>query len=179
MRKVGGTLLGLGLILLAGCGREQRRAEPALRPPYQAPQSVAPGALSPAVYVSSASSIDLFEIRSSELALQRSNSRRVRDFATTMVEAHKGSGAQLSLAGRRLNLLPSARLSAKHQAMLDQLQSAPDFDAAYRAQQQAVHQEALTIHRTYAARGTSPTLRPVAQAMVPIVERHIRLLRYL
>src|SRR5205085_7842482 len=93
--------------------------------------------------------------------------------------AHKGTSAQLSLAGRRLNLLPSATLDAKRQAMFDALNAAPDFDSLYRQQQLAVHQEALTLHRNYAARGTSPTLRPVAAAMVPVIERHLRLLRYL
>jgi putative membrane protein len=96
-----------------------------------------------------------------------------------MIQAHKGTAAQLSFAGRRLNLLPSAMLDARHQAMLVQLQSAPNFDAVYRQQQMTVHQSALALHRSYEARGSSPTLRPVAAAAVPVIERHLRMLRYL
>ncbi len=96
-----------------------------------------------------------------------------------MIAAHKGTSAQLSFAGRRLNLLPPATLDPKRQALLEQLRSSADFDRLYREQQSTVHVEALALHRSYAARGTSPTLRPVASAMVPIIERHIRLLRYL
>ena len=96
-----------------------------------------------------------------------------------MIQAHRGTSAQLSLAGRRLNLLPSATLDARRQALIDRLQAAPNFDALYKQQQLAVHQDALTLHRNYAARGTSPTLRPVAAAIVPVIERHLRLLRYL
>ena len=130
-------------------------------------------------YFATAAALDLFEIRSAELALQRSSSARTREFATMMMSAHKGTSAQLSLAGRRLNLLPSAALDMKRHAMLDALNASPDFDVLYRQQQLAVHQEALTLQRSYAARGTRPTLKPVAAAMIPIIERHLRLIRYL
>jgi putative membrane protein len=129
--------------------------------------------------VSLAGSIDLFVIRSSELALQRSSSRRIRDFATQEIAAHKGLGSQLSFAGRRLNLLPSATLQPQHQALLERLQAAPNFDATYRQEQLDVHRQALTLHSNYAAAGRSPTLRPVAGAAVPIIQRHLRLIGYL
>jgi putative membrane protein len=96
-----------------------------------------------------------------------------------MISAHKGTSSQLSLAGRRLNLLPSATLSPRYQAMLDSLQAAANFDAVYRQQQTAVHREAVALHSAYAARGTSPTLRPVAAAILPVLQRHQRLLGYL
>lgn len=181
MRNAACKLLALSSVLvLSGCAREERRAAPPPPPPYQAPRVAPPSAApSSAAYVAHAASIDLFEIQSSELALQRSTTQRVRDFASMMIEAHKGTSAQLSLAGRRLNLLPSAQLSAKHQAMLDQLRSAASFDVTYRQQQLAVHQEALALHGNYAERGTSPTLRPVAAAILPVVQRHVRMLRYL
>jgi putative membrane protein len=120
--------------------------------------------------------MDLFVIRSSELALQRSSSARVRDFATRMIEAHKGTSAQLSLAGRRLNLLPSATLQPQHQAMLDALAASSSFDADYVRDQRTVHQRAVALDSAYAARGASPTLRPVAAAALPIEERQLRLL---
>ena len=166
--------------LAVACARDAP-PPPSSPPPYrdQAARRPAAPAPSASAYVSAAAAIDLFEIRSSELALQRSSRRNVHDFATMMVSAHKGTSAQLSFAGRRLNLLPSAMLDPRHQAMFDALQSAANFDAVYRQQQLAVHQEALVLHRSYAARGGSPTLRPVAAAMVPIIERHLRLVRYL
>jgi putative membrane protein len=172
-------LLALSILVLPGCGREQQ--------PPPAPVSAARGAPRPApapaipasAYVADAASIDLFIIKSSELALQRSTNARVREFAEMMIDAHKGTSAQLSLEGRRLNLLPSAILSSRHQAMFDQLQQASDFDSVYRRQQLAVNREALALHGQYAASGTSPTLRPVAAAILPVIERDSRLLQYL
>ena len=166
-------------LMLAGCGRQERAPAPAPAP--RPVQPLAPGRAAPsaAAYVAAASSIDLFEIRSSELALQRSRSAKIREFASMMISAHRGTGAQLSLAGRRLNLLPSSALSPRHQGILHAISVAADFDAAYRAQQRIVHEEALALHSSYAARGASPTLRPVAAAAVPVIQRHMRLLRYL
>jgi putative membrane protein len=115
----------------------------------------------------------------SALARPRARTKRVREFAEMILSIHKGASMQLSLAGRRLNLLPSASLSPTHQALLNQLRAAPDFDSVYRRQQVAVHQDALRIHSNYAALGASPTLRPVAQSLVPVFRRYLRLLRYL
>ena len=131
--------------------------------------------MSASTYVTRAASIDLFVIGSSKLALQRSTSPRVRDFARSEIRSHEGLGAQLSLAGRRLNLLPSATLLPEHQAMLNQLQATSDFDGTYRRQQQAIHQQALTLHASYAARGRSPTLKPVAAAAAQTIRAHLSL----
>ncbi|HEX3423919.1 MAG TPA: DUF4142 domain-containing protein [Sphingomicrobium sp.] len=167
------------IICLAACAREERPSPP---PPYP-PQGALPRpqgtAISEADFVYENGSIDLFAIRSSELALQRSSSARIREFAQTMVEDHKGTAAQLSLEGRRLNLLPSATLRPSEQAMLDSLAASSSFDAEYVRDERIVHQRAIALDSTYLANGRSPTLRPVAAAALPIEQRHMRLIAYL
>lgn len=96
-----------------------------------------------------------------------------------MIADHKGTSGQLSLEGRRLNLLPSATLATGEQAMLDGLQATGQFDADYVRDQRAVHQRLVSIDSAYAASGTSPTLKPVASAALPIEQRHLRLIAYL
>lgn len=178
MRNAGAKLLATTgiLLLLSGCAASES-VTTASGPSRarNAPRNI-PRAPSSASYVASASSIELYEIQSAELALQRAKSRRVRDFAAMVFEAHKGASMQLSLAGRRLNLLPSATLGPAHQAMMVELRSASDFDSAYVKQQIAVHRDALAVHRNYAALGASPTLRPVATSLVPLFQRYLRLL---
>jgi predicted outer membrane protein len=167
------------LLLVAGCAREASQPS---SPPYarRAPPRAAPGpAVTPAQYVAQASSIDLFLIGASEIALRKSSNARTREFAQIEIAAHKGTSAQLSLEGRRLNLLPSAILSARHQEMLNELEQSTDFEALYRRDQLAVHKEAEALHGRYAVSGTSPTLRPVAQVVLPIIQRHLRMLKYL
>jgi putative membrane protein len=96
-----------------------------------------------------------------------------------MIEDHKGTSAQLSLEGRRLNLLPSATLRPSEQVMFDALTSSSRFDADYVRDQRVVHQRAIALDASYAATGSSPTLRPVAAAALPIERRHLRLIAYL
>lgn len=165
-------------LCLAACAREERPVPP----PHPAPGPLpsAPGAgTSEADFVSKSGSIDLFVIKSSELALQRTSSARIRDFAQTMIADHKGLGAQLSLEGRRLNLLPSAILRPSEQAMLDGLAASSRLDADYINDQRIVHQRIVALDSAYAASGRSPTLTPVAGAALPIEQRHLRLIAYL
>jgi predicted outer membrane protein len=63
--------------------------------------------------------------------------------------------------------------------MLDSLGSSSRFDADFVRDQRLVHQQLVSIDSAYAARGRSPTLRPVAAAALPIEQRHLRLLGYL
>ena len=165
-------------LTLAGCATEQPLSTPApaaQRAPV-APRPARPQAITAATYVALAASIDLFVVRSSELALQRSSSARIHEFASQEIAAHNGLGSQLSFAGRRLDLLPSAKLQPQYQALLDRLETAPNFDATYRQEQLQVHRQALALHSNYAAAGRSPTLRPVAKAAIPIIQRHLRLI---
>jgi putative membrane protein len=172
LRKL--AALALPFVLFA-CAREKAPPAPAsvsVSPPHGPP-------ISDAAFVATNGSIDLFAIRSSELALQRSSSARVREFAETMIRDHRGTSGQLSLEGRRLNLLPSATLRAPEQAMLDALQSSGRFDEDYVRDQRTIHSQAVAIDAAYLASGRSPTLRPVAASALPIEQRHQRLLAYL
>ena len=96
-----------------------------------------------------------------------------------MIRDHKGTSGQLSLEGRRLNLLPSASLRPSEQAMLDALQASSRFDEDYVRDQRTIHQKALALDSAYVANGRSPTLRPVAASALPTEQRHVRLLGYL
>lgn len=136
-----------------------------------APVAVAPAMLASA-YVAAAASIDLYEIQAAQLAMERSQDPANRAFAQKTLAAHEGTSAQLSMAGRRLNLLPSATLNPEHQAMLDALKATPDFDHTYRAQQAILHKEGIALHGNFAKTGQSPTLRPVAKNAEDVMRRN-------
>ena len=128
-------------------------------------------ALASAAYVAMAASLDLYEIRSAQLAMERATDPANRAFAQHALTAHEGTSAQLSMAGRRLNLLPRAALVPEHQAMLDALSTTRDFDNTYRAQQKILISEGLALHGAYARNGDSPTLRPVAKNAEDVMRR--------
>ena len=165
--------LGLGTLLLVGCARRQ---PPPPRPvPTRPPIVVAP--VSAAEYVATASSIDLFVIEASRMAESRARNARLRNLAAMLVRDHQGTSAQLSFAGRRLNLLPSAAMAANHRAMLDEINDSADFDAAYVRHMIRVHEAGVRLHGNFARAGDSPTLRPVAELAFPAMRRHLEELR--
>ena len=137
----------------------------------------APVMISTAAYVAAASSIDLYEMKSAELALQRAQDPANRAFAERALNAHRGTSAQLSYAGRRLNLLPSASLNPDHQAMFDALAATSDFDNTYRAQQGIVVEEGVRLHGNFARSGDSPTLRPIAENAENVMRANLQALR--
>ena len=167
------SALALAVLALAGCATRPA-APPQPRPGPPAPSQPA---VRSATYVAQAASIDLFVVRSSELAQQRSASPRIRNVAQQLVADHTGLASQLSFAGRRLDLLPGASMLPQHQAMLDELSASGDFDRAFVRLQRSVHGTALSLHSAYAARGDSPTLRPVAANAAAVERRHLELLR--
>ncbi len=172
MKRLG--VVAVAASLLAGCA--SNAPTPQTPRPGPAPRPLA-APVSPATYVSQAASIDLFTIRASEKALSRSSNSAVRDVATRLIAAHRGTAAQLSFAGRRLNLLPGATLLPQHQVLLDELGSSSDFDRAWVRIQRSVHGEALALHSDYARRGSSPTLRPVAANAASVEQADLALLR--
>lgn len=166
-------------LVLSACASRPKSAEP-IRPASlpKVPRPVAPS-MAPADYVASAGAIDLYVIKASEMALQRSTAPRVREVAERLISAHQGSSAQLSFGGRRLNLLPSAEIAPRYRALLQQLAASSDFDREYARQMKSVHDEAALLHSNYALSGTSPTLVPIAKALAPVMEQQLRLLSYL
>jgi putative membrane protein len=114
-------------------------------------------------------------VRASELAAVRVPS--VAAEARRVAAAHGGIAAQLSFAGRRLDLLPPAALPADEQARLLAVRNADDVGAAWR---RLVGEQLARCERDesdYAARGTSPTLRPVARFALGVCREELALIR--
>lgn len=176
MRRTGQfAFASVAALLASACGGGP---SPPPAAPVRAPAVVvSPAVISAAAYVATASSIDLFEIRSAELALQRARDPANRAFAERVLSAHQGTSAQLSFAGRRLNLLPSATLNPEHQAMLDALAASSDFDSTYRAQQAIVVEQGVRLHGDFARTSGSPTLRPVAENAENVMRANLQALR--
>jgi len=135
--------------------------------------------MSERAYVTSAASFDLFVIRAAQMAGTGARDPRVQAQARAELSDHRGLAAQLSLAGRRLNLLPSAALLNSDLQRLALLAASTDFDAAYKREMIGRHMHHLRISRDVAARSPSPTLRPVARNAADVLARHLAQLRAL
>jgi putative membrane protein len=148
----------------------------ALSPAIAASATAKPVTTIAASYVAKAGAGDLFEVRSSQLALTRSKRVEVRRFAQMMIDAHGKATADIAAAARSAGLNPpAARLEPAQTRMIARLRgtSGAAFDAVYLAQQKKAHQMALTLHQGYADKGDKAPLRTVAASAVPVVRSHI------
>lgn len=162
----------MALLAISGCGgREAPAPRPA--PPVAGSPSIEGARIAPARFMELSASGTLFAIRAAELALERSANQALRSAAQKILVDQRGISGQLSFSGRRIDLLPSVSLSAEHQAMLDQLAAAADFDSTWKRQQSAVLGALLRLHRAYAARGASPTLRQLSEVSAPVLARDL------
>ncbi|HWE46469.1 MAG TPA: DUF4142 domain-containing protein [Caulobacteraceae bacterium] len=120
---------------------------------------------------------DMFEIRSSELALKVSTDAQVKKFAHHMIVDHtrlsremKGAASQAGLAAD----LPTD-LDGAHQTMLGDLRSTKpeDFDHKYLEDQRKGHEEAVGMFKAYADKGSDPTIKAAAAGALPVIQGHL------
>lgn len=142
--------------------------------------AIAQTAPAPAEFVKKAGASDLYEQQSSRLVLATTQDAKVRAFATQMIADHEKSTGMVKTAATRSGVTPMPpKLEPKQAKMIADLQKANGKarDTAYVTQQKAAHQEALALHRSYAAAGTAPALKTAAGQIVPVVEHHAHMLQ--
>jgi putative membrane protein len=127
-------------------------------------------------YVDDAASADLFEVKASQLALQRSQDPAIREFAQHMVSEHTDSTNKLKveLDKAKVEVQPPTTLPPEKQAMLDKLMNIgmEDFNKMYMRMQIAGHEEALALHSAFAKSGTD-NFRIFARTMTTHVKDHL------
>jgi len=183
-------LSSVALLALAGCGDSKQVANEAetsagdaaienATAVASAPAPAAPVADTSTAtgYATAAALGDMFEIESSKLALQKTNSPEIKQFAQMMIDAHGKTTAELkaTLATAGLTVTPPAALDARQKAMLEELGGKPplEFDTAYLDQQTVAHSEALSLHQRYAQGGDNVAVKAFAAKTAPIVQAHL------
>jgi putative membrane protein len=128
-------------------------------------------------FVTEAANSDMFEIQSSQLALQKSSDQTTKSFANQMVTDHTKTSAELkSMVANgavRANL-PNA-LDSSHQDMLDMLNSlnGDDFTKQYDKDQVDGHKDAVDLFKRYAKGGDSDVLKRWAVTTLPTLQHHL------
>ncbi|MFM9858789.1 DUF4142 domain-containing protein [Pseudoxanthobacter sp. M-2] len=128
-------------------------------------------------FVAAAVPSNLFEIQSSELALQRASTANVQQFAQQMITDHTAAGERLQalLAQNATVEAPPMSLDPPHEAMLTQLTNATaeNFDTTYINLQLQAHEEAVSLFSAYATSGDDPVLRLFAAETLPVLRHHL------
>jgi putative membrane protein len=128
-------------------------------------------------YVEDAAGADMFEVKASQLALQRSQDPAIREFAQQMVAEHTDSANKLKmeLEKAKVEVVPPKTLAPEKQAMLDRLMNVgiQDFNKMYMSMQIAGHEEALKVHSEFASSGAD-NFQKFAGTMTTHVKDHLR-----
>lgn len=120
---------------------------------------------------------NMFEIKTSELALQRSKNPSVKDFAQTMITDHTKAGEEMKAALSKSTIKDTALpkdLDEAHQKKFDELKNAEakDFDERYADIQEDAHDEAVSLFKDYAEDGKDANLKEFAAKTLPTLESH-------
>jgi putative membrane protein len=131
----------------------------------------------PTGFAMNAALSDMFEIESSRVALEKSKSPEVKQFAQMMIDGHTKTTEELKsiVSAAGLQMTPPTALDERRQGMITELRNAAanEFDTTYLDQQTKAHNEALELHRSYAENGDNPQLKAFAAKTAPIVQQHI------
>ena len=128
-------------------------------------------------FVREAASGGRLEVELGNLALQRSTSSAVRDFAQRLVADHTKANTELAtLAGRKGIQLPQS-LSPKHAAARDRLAtvSGAEFDRAFMQQMVSDHNEDVAAFQREAQSGSDPEIKAWAAQTLPTLQQHLAL----
>lgn len=132
-------------------------------------------------FVTKATVSNNFEIASSELALERSQSPAVREFAQHMIEDHGKAAKELKAAVKKSDLgAVREALDDKHADMMKELgeASGAEFDGKYVELQKTAHDQAVRLFEDYAqhaaSEDASTPLRQFAEKTLPVLKEHDR-----
>lgn len=119
---------------------------------------------------------DTFEIESAKIAQAKATAPAWKAFASQMINDHTASTAKLKTAAASANVTPSPELTAAQKADLEALRAADGaaFDATYKSQQVAAHQQALDALQGYAASGEAASLKTFAGDTAKVVQGHLQ-----
>jgi len=128
-------------------------------------------------FVQKAAQSDMTEIKTSQLALQRSRNSQVKQFAQMMIRDHTQSSSKLKpLAARKGVMLPTT-LGAANTALVTQLTklSGTQFDQAYMNGQAKAHAKTEAIYQKELKQGRDSDVKAFATQILPIVAEHYKM----
>jgi putative membrane protein len=133
------------------------------------------GPVSTDAFVTNAAISDMYEIEAGKIAQQKGGSPGVKDFGKMMVADHTTLSNTMKPLIVAAGKTPPSGLDERRKGMIDNLNAAPaaDFDKVYLAQQEAAHNEALTLMQGYADNGDVADLKAAAAQAVPKIRAHL------
>ncbi len=130
----------------------------------------------PATFVEHAAQDGMTEVQLAKIALKKSKNEQVKEFAQKMEQDHSQADDQLASIAKSKGLTVPAKLDAKHEAMVKNLEakSGKAFDAAYAEHMAKDHSKALALFQG-AAKSSDSDIAAFAQKTLPTLQEHKQL----
>ena len=126
-------------------------------------------------FLQAAAASDQFEIRSSQLALQRARRPAVRAFAQKMIDDHTMTTQRLSALAATKGAAASGTLDPSQQQLLATLDGTRNnFDQAYLRAQVTGHQNTVSAFQTELSSGYDRDVKAAAEQTLPMVQQHLQ-----
>lgn len=138
-----------------------------------AASAVAP--MSTDAFVTNAAISDLYEIQAGQIAQKKGQAADVKAFGKMMVTEHTAMSNEMKPLIAAAGKTAPSGLDERRKGLIDNLNaaSAADFDKVYLSQQEAAHNEALSLMQGYADNGDDAGLKAGAAKAVPKVQAHL------
>jgi putative membrane protein len=127
-------------------------------------------------FVTTAGQANMFEIQSSQAAVEKAQSADIKKFAQRMIADHTKAGkameAVVAKSGGKLQA--PTDVNADQKSTLDMLNSASgaDFDKQYVSAQVKAHDDAVSLFSSYAKGGDDKALKVFARKTLPTLKEH-------
>jgi putative membrane protein len=127
-------------------------------------------------FVAKAAVGGMFEVQSSELALQKNVSAEHREFAQMMIEDHGRANRKLEELAQDKGLTLPATLDRGHQDKLEQLRAAEarEFERLYHEMQVEAHDQAIEMSERCSRECEDREIRAFAADTLPKLREHRR-----
>jgi len=119
------------------------------------------------------------EVRLGELAIQRTGTQVVRDFARRMVVAYSQATKEVKELAEQKGITCPLELDKKNQQTVERLAelSGADFDTAYLAETVAAHERNIKAFEHQGATGLDPDINKWVSRMLPKLREHLQVAR--
>lgn len=125
-------------------------------------------------FVEEASAKGYAEIETGKLALEKSQTQEVRDFAQTMITDHGLANKELAVIAQKKNLdiADDTELLNKAKAFILKQRDGQSFDEAYANNQVMAHEQTIELFQK-ATRMNDAELKAFAQKTLPKLQHHL------
>ena len=126
-------------------------------------------------FVTKAASGGMLEVQAGEMAQQKGQSQRVKDFGTMMLRDHTKANDELKMLAGQESITVPATLSDAHQKHLDELskQSGKDFDKAYIDMMLSDHKGDIDLFNKAAKDLSDNAIKGYAAKTLPVLQMHL------